>query len=511
MSEPVFIGVDLGTTSCKADAFTLSGEMLGHGASACSVDRPKPDWAEQNPEEIWESAVRAIRGCVVGIDPSRVRGIGCCGHTPSLVLLDSAGKPVRPVIIWQDDRAKLEARELDEVLNSRQWEDLLGLDLPRSASYPPARLRWLARHESEALARTKHLLQPKDYLNYRLTGVVASDYWGSKGLAHLQTGQPIAAYREILAIDPGLAPPCDHPHHIAGKLSSKPANELGLPVGTPVAIGWTDALCGMLGTGALAQSGLAFDIAGTSEIVGVTATKQPSSHEGVLVAPILDTDLSIVYGPTQMSGGSVDWYLAGFHPSSPERELRTIDELISPDVGEIIFLPYLKGERAPIWNPNARGVFFGISLEHTTAHFLRAILEGVAFSIRHVLERSELATGVKSAAVYLSGGGATSARWNQIKSDVLDRNVQCTKVRDAGTLGAAMLAALAVGELADIKSATLAMVQWQPLITPNPAYAGTYDRLYETYQALYTNLRDLFPVGSPRPATDPMPNPKLKT
>ena len=511
MSESVFIGVDLGTTSCKADAFNLFGEMLGHGASTCSVSRPQTNWAEQDCEEIWESAVRAIRGCVAEIDPSQVSGIGCCGHTPSLVLLDGAGKAVRPVIIWQDDRATVEARELEEILDSSQWEDLLGLDLPRSASYPPARLRWLARHESKTLARTRHLLQPKDYLNYRLTGVLASDYWGSKGLAHLQTGQPIAAYREILGIDPGLAPLCEHPHRIVGKLSSESANVLGLRLGTPVAIGWTDALCGMLGTGALAQSDAAFDIAGTSEIVGVTATKEPSAHEGVLVAPILDTDLCVVYGPTQMSGGSVDWYLAGFHPSSRgEREIRTIDEFISPDVGELIFLPYLKGERAPIWNPNARGVFFGISLEHSSAHFLRAILEGVAFSIRHVLERSELATGVKSTAVYLSGGGATSAGWNQIKSDVLGRSVQCTKVRDAGTLGAAMLAALAVGEFPDIKSATSAMVQWQPATTPNPARAATYDRLYETYRSLYTNLLDLFPVVSPRSACDPIPNAKLK-
>jgi xylulokinase len=375
---------------------------------------------------------------------------------------------------------------------AEQWKDWLGLDLPRNASYPPARLRWLRTHEPEALLRTRQLLQPKDYLNYLLTGKIASDYWGSKGLVHLRTGEPIEAYRSVLGIDPALAPPCRHPHHLLGSLSSESAGALGLAKGVPVATGWTDALCGMLGTGALAQSGSAFDIAGTSEIVGLTSSNEPVNHAGVLVAPILDTDLRVVYGPTQTSGGAVDWFVSTFLSKQGTRESVVLDDLPVSNSADLLFLPYLEGERAPIWDPKARGVFFGVSLEHTKTDFLRAVLEGVAYSIRHVLETAEQATGLTAGTLHLSGGGATSAVWNRIKSDVLGRTVQPTFVRDAGTLGAAMLAALAVHAFSDLKEASAAMVRQRLPVLANTEMSIRYDQLYRTYRELYRRVRDLY-------------------
>jgi len=492
MTQPVVIGVDLGTTGCKADAFSLSGELLGHGVCSCTVNRPRPNWVEQDCSQYWESAVGAIRQALVSIEPSAVAGLACCGHTPSLVLLDGDGRPVRPAIIWQDSRASEEASTLEKEIGSEQWKEWLGLDLPRNASYPPARLRWLRTHEPATLLKTRQLLQPKDYLNYLLTGKAASDYWGSKGLVHLSTGEPIEAYRSLLGIDPALAPSCRHPHHLLGVLSSESARALGLNEGVPVATGWTDALCGMLGTGALAQSGSAFDIAGTSEIVGLTSSNEPVNHAGVLVAPILDTDLRVVYGPTQTSGGAVDWFVSTFLSKQEARESVAIDDLPAPTSADLLFLPYLEGERAPIWDPKARGLFFNVSLEHTKTDFLRAVLEGVAFSIRHVLETAEQATGLTAGILHLSGGGATSAVWNRIKSDVLGRTVQPTFVRDAGTLGAAMLAALAVHAFSDLKEATAAMVRQRPPVLPNKEMLSRYDQLYRTYRELYRRVRDLY-------------------
>jgi xylulokinase len=492
MTQPVVIGVDLGTTSCKAGAFSLSGELLGHGTSSCTVNRPLPNWVEQDCSQFWDSAVGAIRQALASIEPSAVIGLACCGHTPSLVLLDGAGRPVRPAIIWQDSRASLEAGGLEQEIAPEQWKAWLGLDLPRNASYPPARLRWLRTHEPAALLKTRQLLQPKDYLNYLLTGQMASDYWGSKGLVHLNTGEPVEAYRSVLGIDPALAPPCRHPHHFLGSLSSESASALGLAKGVPVATGWTDALCGMLGTGALAQSGSAFDIAGTSEIVGLTSWNEPTNHAGVLVAPILDTDLRVVYGPTQTSGGAVDWFVSTFLSKQGSGDTVALDDLPAPSSAGLLFLPYLEGERAPIWDPKARGMFFGVSLEHTKADFLRAVLEGVAFSVRHVLETAEQATGKTADTLHLSGGGATSEIWNRIKSDVLGRRVQPTFVRDAGTLGAAMLAALAVNAFSHLKEATEAMVRQRPPVLPNKEMATRYDRLYLTYRELYRRVHDLY-------------------
>jgi xylulokinase len=492
MTQPVAIGVDLGTTGCKAGAFSLSGELLGQGVCSCTVNRPLPNWVEQDCAQYWESAVGAIRQALASIEPSAVIGLGCCGHTPSLVLLDGDGRPLRPAIIWQDSRASAEASKLEQEIGPEQWKDWLGLDLPRNASYPPARLRWLRTHEPATLLKTRHLLQPKDYLNYLLTGKIASDYWGSKGLVHLSTGEPIEAYRSVMGIDPALAPPCRQPHHLLGSLSSESAGALGLAKGVPVATGWTDALCGMLGTGALAQSGSAFDITGTSEIVGLTSSNEPVNHAGVLVAPILDTDLRVVYGPTQTSGGAVDWFVSTFLSKQGTRASVAVDDLPASNSADLLFLPYLEGERAPIWDPKARGVFFGVSLEHTKADFLRAVLEGVAFSIRHVLETAEQATGLTAGTLHLSGGGATSAVWNRIKSDVLGRTVQPTFVRDAGTLGAAMLAARAVHAFSDLKEASAAMVRQRPPVLANTAMSIRYDQLYRTYRELYRRVRDLY-------------------
>lgn len=492
MTPPVVIGVDLGTTGCKADAFSLSGELLGHGTTSCTVQRPFPNWVEQDCAQFWDSAVGAIRQAVSNIDPAAIIGLACCGHTPSLVLLDGAGEPVRPAIIWQDSRAAAEAMALEKQITSDQWKDWLGLDLPRNASYPPARLRWLRANEPEILRKTRYLLQPKDYLNYRLTGILASDYWGSKGLAHLTTGEPIQAYRKLLDIDPGLAPPCRHPHHFLGPLTPEAAGTLGLAPGVPVAVGWTDALSGMLGTGALAGSGSGFDISGTSEIVGLTSENEPLNHEGVLVAPILDTDLKVVYGPTQTSGGAVDWFVSTFLSKEAAELPRTLDGSIAPTSAGLLFLPYLEGERAPIWDPTARGIFFGVSLEHTRSHFLRAVLEGVAFSIRHVLEAAEKATGLSASTVHLTGGGATSEIWNRIRADVLGRRVQPTLVRDAGTLGAAMLAALAVRQFSNLKEVSAAMVRQRSPVMPNEDTFPRYHQLYQTYRELYGRVRDLF-------------------
>jgi xylulokinase len=492
MTQPVVIGVDLGTTSCKAGAFSLSGELLGHGVSSCTVNRPLPNWVEQDCPQFWDSAVGAIRQALASIEPSAVIGLACCGHTPSLVLLDGDGRPVRPAIIWQDSRASSEASSLEQEIGPEQWKDWLGLDLPRNASYPPARLRWLRTHEPAALLKTRQLVQPKDYVNYLLTSQLASDYWGSKGLVHLSTGEPIEAYRSVLGIDPALAPPCRHPHQLLGPLSSESASALGLPKGVPVATGWTDALCGMLGTGALAQSGSAFDIAGTSEIVGLTSETEPVNHSGVLVAPILDTGLRVVYGPTQTSGGAVDWFVSTFYSKQGAGDVVAVDGFPARTPSDLLFLPYLEGERSPIWDPKARGLFFGVSLEHTKADFFRAVLEGVAFSIRHVLETAEQATGLTADTLHLSGGGASSPVWNRIKSEVLGRRVQPTFVRDAGTLGAAMLAALAVHAFSDLKEASEAMVRQRPPVLPNKERSSRYDQLYRTYRELYRRVRDLY-------------------
>ena len=492
MTTAITIGVDLGTTSCKAGAYSLDGTLLGSGSAPCTVDHPKPGWAEQDPAGYWAGAVSAVRQALAQVDRTAVRALACCGHTPSMVLVDRHGRPVRAAIIWQDSRATAEATALDEEVSAAQWRDWLGMDLPRNASYPPARLRWLHTHEPDVLARAYRLLQPKDYLNYCLTGRLASDYWGSKGLIHLSSGAPVAAYADVLGIAPELAPPVYHPHQELGTLTPAAADALGLPAALPVAVGWTDALAGMLGTGALADAGQAFDIAGTSEIVGVTSREEPAEPAGMLVAPVMNTALRLVYGPTQTSGAALQWLLRSFYPNEQEHMPQHVESLAGLSSERLLFLPYLEGERTPIWDSHARGVFFRISSTHAREHFARAVLEGVAFSVRHVLDVAQLVTGTAVDALRLSGGGAELRVWNTIKASVLGIPVYPTTVRDAGTLGAAMLAAMAYGAYESIDEASRAMVRLADPIMPDEALLAYYNQLYQEYRILYQRLHDLF-------------------
>jgi xylulokinase len=263
-----------------------------------------------------------------------------------------------------------------------------------------------------------------------------------------------------------------------------------------VAIGWSDAMAGMLGTGALADAGLAFDIAGTSEIVGLTAKGEPPYSDGLLIAPVLDTDLHIIYGPTQTSGGALQWFVDAFCSEEERNSLPAL--LLEADraTEDMIFLPYLEGERAPIWNPHVRGAFHRISSTHTKGHFLRAVLEGVAFSIRHVLDIAQKAIGASSSGLLLSMGGAALPAWNQIKADVLGIQVQPTAVPDAGTLGAAMLAALAAQEFEDIRSVSRAMVRLADPVDPRPDAHCHYDELYRDYLRMSDFVRRLDHVGA---------------
>jgi xylulokinase len=488
MREPAVIGIDLGTSACKAAVYDLHGRLLGEGSAPCRVECLRPGWVEQNPEEYWRSAVEAVRQAIAALDRQRVVALACCGHTPSLVLLDRRGRPVRPAIIWQDTRAQDEATALAEI-GPEQWRQWLGMELPANASFPPARLRWLARHEPETLANTALVLQPKDYLNYRLTGIAAGDYWSSKGLAHLTTGEPVAAYAELVGLDPRAIPPCNFPHRRLGTLLPAAAAELGLPAGITVAVGWSDAMGGMLGSGALARAGLAFDLAGTSEIVGMTAEREPEETGGLLLAPVLDTPRRIVYGPTQTSGGALHWFIDRFYGGeAPERW----EEVLPASAAGLVFLPYLQGERAPLWDEQARGVFFRIDLAHTREHFLRAVLEGVACSVRHVLSTAEEAIGSTAGEVRLAGGGGRLAVWNRIKASVLGTVVRPVEAGEAGTLGAAMLAALAAGEFGRVDEASAAMVRLGEPVLPGAERAAEYERLYREYRELYLRLTELF-------------------
>jgi xylulokinase len=479
----MLLGYDVGTGSVKVGIFDLAGELLAWASAPYPVSRPRPTWVEQDPEDYWAATVQAIRAALASAPArsGRVAALGSCGQAPSLVLLDRHGRPARPAIVWQDTRAAAEAIDLST-------ETVGGERTRADASSPVARLRWLAEREPATLDRATAAIGPKDYVTYRLTGEVVADYWTSRGLfsAVPRPGEPIPPLDPNL--DGRLVPRCLFAHEAAGRLSAAAAEATGLPAGIPVAAGWSDGLAACLGTGALATPGLGLDIAGTSEMIGLCAPERPAAT-ALLTAPIPGAPHWAVFGPTQASGGALEWAcrLVATEPAA----VGALAAQAPPGADGLVFLPYLAGERAPIWDPDARGLLFGLTTSHGPAHLLRAVLEGVACSVRHVLTTAEADAGLTAREIRAAGGGARLPLWNEIKADMTGRPLVAVPMADIGTLGAAILGAVAAGIDPDLGGAAARMVRLGPTTAPDSALAERYDDLYAAYVALYPRLADL--------------------
>jgi len=502
MPISALLGIDVGTSGCRAALYTQTGLSLASHSVPYPTHRPHPRWAEQDVEEYWMATIAAICHLLVVVNREViVESIGICGQSPTLVLVDALGAPIRPAIIWQDTRALAQAEELRGRHSAEEWGAIFGMALPVDASYPLARLLWLRTHEPETLARCRAILQPKDFLVHRLTGEFVSDIWSSKGILHQGTGAPISALRDLIGVDPAITPRGIRPRDVAGTLTEDSATLLTLPPGIPVVAGWTDSHAAILASGALTDEGRAFDIAGTSEIVGLTVRRPARVGGGVLLSPLWDPDAPdrvLVYGPTQTGADALRWAVESVLavPGNGSQRYEMAMELaasVPAGANGLIFLPYLDGERTPLWDPHARGTLIGLNRAHTAAHVVRAIMEGVAYSVRHVLDISEEQAGIRAERVLLAGGGIRNAIWNQIKADVLGRPVVTASDPDASVLGAAMLAGLGAGILRDTADATDAMVHPGTQFLPDSDVVDRYDRLYCVYRDMYPALRSFFP------------------
>jgi xylulokinase len=501
MTDAQLIGLDVGTTSCKGAVFGAQGELLALVTVPYDVSRPAPGWVEQPVEGYWNAAVRCLRELLAapGVEPGQLAGLSSCGQAPTMVLLDAEGVPVRPAILWQDTRAAGEAEQLARDPGADVLAQWLGLRWPVDASLPLARLRWLQRHEPETLTRAAVTLQPKDFVHLRLTGQASTDTWSGKGLVHQVSRRPIPAVLNAAhggsagAGSADFVPPAHLAHEIVGRVTAEGAAVTGVPEGLPVIAGWTDAMAAMLGAGTFGRLGLACDVSGTSEVIGLCAALCPGDTAPLFMAPVLDAGRASLYGPTQSSGGSLGWALrtVGADSLSLDAALAVAAE-VPPGADGIVFLPYLEGERAPVWDPRARGVLLGLSSSHGRAQLIRAVLEGVACSVRHILWTAEAMAAAPAEELRVAGGGARLALWNRIKADVTNRPVRPCAVTENGVLGAAMLAALGAGVHPDLAAAGDAMVRLEAPVLPDPAAHAAYARTYERYVALYPRLRDLF-------------------
>lgn len=494
------LGIDIGTSSAKAVLVDPDGALLGVAAADYPIDQPHPGWAEQDPEAWWRAAVQAVRGALAqaGVAAAEVAAIGLAGQMHGAVLLDSAGAPTRPAIIWPDQRAAAQVEEATRAVGLGRLGRLTGNRL--AAGFAAASLLWLLGHEPGALAAADKLILPKDYVRLRLTGRVATDVSDASGTLLFDVAQRRWATDLLVEwkLPHWLLPEVLESSDVAGELRAEAAEELGLLPGTPVAAGAADQACQALGSGLL-DPGLASCTIGTG---GQLLTP--------LAAPLYDPALRLhtfchalrgrwySMGAILAAGLSLSWFRQ--HLAA---EGVTFDDLaqeaasVPAGAEGLLFLPYLVGERTPHFDPGARGALIGLTLRHGRAHIVRAIMEGVAFALRDGLEVMR-ALGPGPAQVVSAGGGGSKQPWQGILASVFGLPVMPAAGAERTAVGAALLAGLATGVYANPAEARARAVRYEPAVEPQPADVARYQELYALYRELYPKLKPGFAVlGAP--------------
>ena len=431
MARELVLGIDIGTSSVKALFLEPNSDFFRRAEEKLSINRNGAA-VEQDPLE-YLSAVAKLISDNQDLIPSVV-AIGLSGQTPTVVCVDENGKPTFPAMIWQDNRAEIEAQELKEKFGNPM--PVIGTSLPWAASACPAKLFWLAKNKPEVVSKTKWIFQPKDFAGFHMTGIPVSDAWSSKGLCNVISSAPISEVLNYVGWKESVVPEIKQGFESRGVISAAGASFFGLPEGIPVSVGWSDAMTGMLALGVMTKP-TSFVITGTSAIVGTSTVDAPKDGGNLYVIPKSCSPLPITYGPTQTSGGAISWLSELL--SIPTEELITLG---NSDQGKSVpqFLPYIAGERAPLWRNDIRGRFLDIDTSHSKSSFARSVMEGISWAERQVVEEAERITAQSKDEVVLGGHAGNDQRWEKTRSRTLGRKTLRYEDPDTTTRGSAMLA-----------------------------------------------------------------------
>jgi len=488
--KDVVIGLDIGTSSVKAAGFDLTGRLLGKARAPIALHSPAPGWAEQDPADWWNAVCNVLTETLKEFLPGRVAALGLSGQCPGHVLVDTEQKSIGRAIIWQDQRAVKEAAWLAGTISPAQAVRWVGTGSLADATCPPARLLWLKNNREQDWNRAVSVLQPKDFIALQLTGKTGTDRHSAYCLINPDSGRYDQEYFTALSLPLDKMPTTLRSTQVIGQITKQASLQVGLKSGTPVVIGTIDAYCDNLAGGVIYPD-RAVDVAGTSEIVSL-AVERKLEAEGVFPAS-LDDGSTFLCGPSQAGGDTLRWlsncFYSEFAPAINYNKMEA--EACSAPAGSegLIFLPYLNGERAPLWDSTARGAFIGLTFRHERRHCARAVYESIGYAIRHILEISEKAAGRKAHELVICGGGSRSTFWNQVKADILQLPVRPTAVSETGCLGAAILASVGTGFYSDLKEACNNMILFHDTLTPDRSLGEVYEASYQAYRRYYPAIQ----------------------
>ena len=491
------LGIDYGTGGCKVTVIDETGAFVGEASTEYVTYHEHPGWSEQEPRDWWTSLCESLKKLAAkGVDLKSIAACALDGSTHNAVLMDADYRPVRRTIMWTDQRAVAECATLRSAWRERLFDTCYQMPAP---TWTLPQLMWLKVHEPEILARTEHVLFVKDYVRYLLTGVANTDYIEAQGTLMCRMPKSVRELGgwdgELVALaglKPSAMPDLIRPTDVVGKVSAAAAAETGLPEGLPVVCGSRDSAVEDYGAGAVEPGDLILKLATAGNVNSMTAEAHP--HPKTLTYSHIVPGMWYSVSATNAAALCMRWWRDAFYSTAIDGGRRqsmyeVIDkEASASPVGAngVMFHPYLQGERCPYWDPDLRASFTGVSISSTRGDFSRALMEGVAFSLRDCYGiLKEMKLPVKR--IFLIGGGARSKLWSEIVANVFNCSVAVPVPGDA-SFGACLLAGTGVGLFKDVKEAVAKCLRIDRTISPDPDAAAKYDRLFAKYLKVHDAL-----------------------
>lgn len=500
----LLLGIDIGTSACKIAVFEKNGTVIAAGSGDYPVYYPQPGWAEQNPDEWWTAVCETIKTLLEKnhIDAQEIAGVGIDGQSWSAIPIDQEGNVLANTPIWMDTRAQDICDRINREIGEENIFALTGNSL--QPSYTTAKILWYKENLPQMYEKIDKILQSNAFIAYRLTDALSHDMSQGYGVHcfDMKNGCWNDEMCEKMGIPRSFLPELVPSHQVVGTVTPKAAEKTGLAVGTPVVAGGLDAACGTLGAGVI-HVGETQEQGGQAGGMSICIEEYAADPRLILGAHVVPGQW-LLQGGTVGGGGVMRWFekeFAGYEREIADRvgkssldQLNEIAQETPPGSDGVVFLPYMAGERSPIWDPNAKGVYYGLDFNKTKGHMVRAAMEGVAFSLKHNLDIAE-DTGAKVEELRAMGGSANSLLWTQIKSDITGKPIVVPSSDTATTLGAVILAGVGVGVYKDFEEAVHMTVKLTRRHEPDMEKHRLYQKNYETYLELYESLKGLMKKG----------------
>jgi xylulokinase len=503
-----FLGIDIGTSATKALLLGNNGKVLATAESPHTLLTPKPGWTEQHPEQWWQATCKATRAAIkkAKLKSHQIAAIGLSGQMHGSTFLDKSGKVLRPALLWNDQRTAKQCADIEQAAGGR--DQLIAMVAnPALTGFTAPKILWLRDNEPAKFEKCRQVLLPKDYIRFRLTQDYVSEVSDASGTLLLDVKKRSWHTDLIhkLQLDPDLLPALVESQNITGEVTDEAAKELGVSPGIPVVGGAGDQAAGAVGTGVVLP-GLVSASMGTSGVIFAASSApqtDPLGRVHTMCHAIPNT--WCVFGCMLSAGGSLQWLRNTLFANDVKRSKREGDpgslypamiaqaQLAPPGSENLLFLPYLTGERCPHPDPAARGAFIGLTARHGPQHLIRACIEGITFGMREQIQIFRQ-MGIPIHQIRASGGGARSPFWRQLQSDMYNAPVVTINVSEGAALGAAILAAVGSGAYTSVPEATRAIIKVKDQSRPNKKSAAFYAQHYEKYASLYPALKPHFPA-----------------